>query len=99
MEWRPDAEDVAELATLARTLPRHPHAGKTAFILDIPLFREVAGRYPDLSRPRLGRTLRVFQDTYEAEVWLIAPLFTPDSRGHIRIPSEAERETWDEDPD
>jgi hypothetical protein len=87
--WPVGEEHVTELFEADRSIPRHPHGGKTAIIVDLDVYHVMARSHPHRVMGKEGRVRRVFPSHFEAEVWLLAPLFTPDSRGRIHASPEA----------
>jgi hypothetical protein len=98
MDWKPTMAEALELIRACRRIPRHPHAGKTALIVDRDLHRDLREFLPELVAGAEGRVNRAFPSFFEAEVWLLAPLFTPDPMGVIDVPPEAIAE-WEAEKD
>lgn len=94
MDWKPTAAEVLKLVRACRRMPRHLHAGKNALIVERGLHRQFRERMPEMVGWAEGRVHRAFPSFFEAEVWLLAPLFTPDPMGVIEISPEARAE-WE----
>jgi hypothetical protein len=93
MEWKPTVSEALALIRACRSIPRHPHAGKNALIVEHALYKDLQATVPEAVVGATGRVHRAFPSFFEAEIWLLGPLFTPDSRGRIEIPPEA-LEEW-----
>ena len=93
MDWKPTVPQALELIRACRRIPRHPHAGKNALIVEHSLYKDLQTTVPEAVAGATGRVHRAFPSFFEAEIWLLAPLFTPDSKGRIEVPAEA-REEW-----
>jgi len=94
LDWDPTEDQVKALFEASHPLPRHPHAGKNAIVLELGIWVNVRARYPQYIRNKVGRVNRCFPSYFEAEIWLLAPLFTPDTRGTIHIPPEIAADPW-----
>ena len=94
LDWHTSPDQIVQMIDAFRTLPRHPHGGKNAIMMKLKDHQALRPLHPNLTTPRKGRVNRCFCTYFEAESWLLAPLFTPDRWGEIHIPPEHAGNLW-----
>ncbi len=94
LDCRTSPDQVERLVDALRTLPRHPHGGKNAIVVRLEDHQALRPVHPRLTAPKPGRVNRAFPTYFEAEQWLMTPLFTPDRWGEIHVPPEHAGDLW-----
>ena len=83
--WEVETEHVTELFQADRDIPRHPHGGTTAIIVDLDVYQVMARSHPHRVLGKEGRVRRIFPSTSRRRsgFWLHS---SPPTQGDASTP-------------